>query len=69
MNHELLKLTEVEKLVHLTESTIYRLCKSGHFPCGIRVGRRNVRWRREEIEAYLNSRPRATGKVGQSQTT
>ena len=65
MNHELLKLAEVEELVQLTESTIYRLSKSGHFPPAYKIGRRNVRWRRSEIQAYLDSRPRAMGEVGQ----
>ena len=38
MNHELLKLAEVEKFVQLTESTIYRLMRSGDFPVGIKIG-------------------------------
>ena len=62
MNHELLKLAEVVKLVQLTESTIYRLMRSGDFPCGIKIGKRNVRWRKAELIDWLASRPRATGE-------
>ena len=62
MNHELLKLAEVEKFVQLTESTIYRLMRSGDFPVGIKIGKRNVRWRKSELVDWLASRPRATGQ-------
>ena len=62
MKHELLKIAEVEKLVQLTESTVYRLVRAREFPAPLKIGRRNVRWRRSEIEAWLASRPRATGE-------
>ncbi|MDE0236527.1 MAG: AlpA family transcriptional regulator [bacterium] len=52
---------QVEALCRLSTSSIYRLMSDGLFPKPIRVGRRAVRWYASEIDAWLASRPRATG--------
>ena len=56
----LLKLSEVEQIVRLHRSTIYRLMRQGRFPLPLKLSRA-VRWRRSELEQWLEERPRATG--------
>ena len=55
---ELLTRREVEAMVRLGRSAIYRLMREGRFPLPIVVGARSVRWRSGEISQYLESRPR-----------
>ena len=57
----LLRLSDVRTLTALGRSTIYRLMRDGSFPEPLKIGPRAVRWRESEIEAWLASRPRATG--------
>ena len=51
----------VQKMIGVSRVTLWRLSKAGEFPQAIRVGTRAVRWRADEIEAWISSRPRATG--------
>ena len=63
MQHdELLTRRDVEKRCRIARTTIYRLMRVGQFPEPIRIGPRAVRWSQREIEAWLASRPRATGE-------
>ena len=48
---------EVEKMLCLGRSTIYRGMQEGWFPLPIRIGPRAVRWKLSEIEAWLATRP------------
>ena len=57
----LLTRRQVEALCRLSTSSIYSFMRDGLFPEPIRVGRRAVRWYASEIDAWLSSRPRATG--------
>ena len=52
-----LKLEEVVGLVSLSSATIYRMISRGEFPRPARVGQRATRWRSDEIEEWLASRP------------
>ena len=61
MNPALLRRPQVEKAVDLSCASIYRLMDSGDFPRPIKIGKRAVRWRAEDIERYLADRPRSTG--------
>ena len=54
---------EVERRVGLTRSTIYDAMRRGEFPLPLKVGPKAVRWRSSEIEAWVESRPLATGEV------
>ena len=63
MNFELLSRPEVERRVNLTTSTIYRLMRSGRFPLPLKVGPQAVRWRSDELSAWILSRPRAEGEI------
>ena len=52
---------EVEHLVSLKRSAIYRLMRSGEFPLPLKIGPRAVRWRESDIRAWIDARPLATG--------
>ena len=56
--------TEVEKRVGLTRSSIYDAMRRGSFPLPLKVGPKAVRWRATDIEAWVDSRPLATGRGG-----
>ena len=53
---------EVEKRVGLTRSSIYDAMRKGNFPLPLKVGPKAVRWRTSDIEAWVESRPLATGR-------
>ena len=57
----LLRREEVEARTGLATTTIYRKMREGTFPVPLKIGARAVRWPASEIEAFLASRPRATG--------
>ena len=59
-----LRRREVEQMVGLSRTSIYRLMDSGDFPRPIRVGPRAVRWRLRDIEQWIAERPLTTGRVG-----
>ena len=52
-----LKLEEVLGLVSLSRATLYRMMSRGEFPRPARVGVRAARWRSDEVEEWLASRP------------
>ena len=54
---------EVERMVGLSRSTIYDAMRRGEFPLPLKVGPKAVGWRSSEIEAWVESRPLATGEV------
>ena len=60
---KLLKRPDVERLTSLSRSAIYAAMDEGAFPRPIRVGKRAVRWRQEDIERWLETRPVADPKA------
>ena len=58
----MLRREEVQERTGLSRSAIYRLMREGDFPLPHRVGQRAVRWRESDLEAWLASRPLATGR-------
>ena len=52
---------QVEARCGITRTTIYRLMRAGEFPEPLRVGVRAVRWSKDEIASWLESRPRSHG--------
>ena len=60
---KLLKRVEVEAVTGISTATLYELMRAGRFPEPLRVGPRAVRWRESEIEAWMESRPRASGEA------
>ena len=57
----LLRLSEVTTRTGLARTTIYRKMRDGSFPEPLKIGVRAVGWPESEIEAWLATRPRATG--------
>ena len=58
----MLRREEVQERTGLSRSAIYRLMREGDFPLPQRVGQRAVRWRESDLEAWLASRPLASGR-------
>ena len=57
---ELLRCAEVVQRFGIDKTQIYRLMRAGDFPPPVRIGRRSVRWRREDLDRWVASRPTAT---------
>ena len=53
VEHELLKTSEVAKLLRVTPKTVWAWHKAGKLP-GISLPGRELRFRREDVEAYLS---------------
>lgn len=53
----LLRRAEVEERFSLSRSTIYAMMSAGLFPRPINIGRRSVRWRLSDLEAWLEQVP------------
>ena len=57
----LLARREVEALTGLRTSHLYSLMRQQKFPAPLKVAAQAVRWKRSEVLAWIDSRPRATG--------
>lgn len=57
----LLRLREVIQRTGLSRSTIYRLASDGRFPTHVKLSDSASAWREDELAAWIDSRPRATG--------
>ncbi len=55
----LLRLPAVEPRTALTKESIYLRERRGEFPKPVRVGKRRVAWRSDELERWIQERPRA----------
>ncbi len=55
----LLRLAQVEIITGLKKSAIYEKIKTGRFPVAVRLGSRSVAWRSDEIQRWIENRPRA----------
>ena len=63
MSYNLMTRKQVQEKVQLTRSSIYRLMRQGRFPLPLKIGPSAVRWRSDELSAWLESRPRAEGEI------
>ena len=55
--NDLSKIHEVISRSGLSKTAIYRNIKDGTFPAPVRIGKRAVAWRTEELEEWLRERP------------
>ena len=62
MNDELIRRPDVQAMTGLSCAGIYKLMRQGRFPEPLKVTARAVRWRRSELEAWIDSKPRASGE-------
>lgn len=59
----ILRRRETLALIGLSRSTLYEYMKIGQFPRPVKLGQRAVGWRLSSVDAWLSSRPVATGSV------
>ena len=59
--NKVLRRKQLLELIGLSNTTQWRLEKSGDFPHRIRLGRSAVGWHREEVEEWLQKRERVSG--------
>ena len=62
MHDRLMRRREVEKILGISRSSIYRLMQEGKFPRPVRIGPAAVRWKASDIATWLESRPVAKGE-------
>ena len=53
---ELSKLPEIKHLTRLSKSSIYAAIKKGLFPKPIKIGRRAVAWKLQDIRNWIQNR-------------
>lgn len=56
---QLLRLPDVLKLVPIARSVLYSMVKDGTFPKPVKIGRRAVAWRLDDLQKWIESRPAA----------
>ena len=56
---KLLRIRDVCEKTALSRTTVWRLERAGQFPSRLKVGHSAVRWREDEILAWIDSRPMA----------
>ena len=57
---QLLRKDEVCQRLKISEPTLYRRVRDGDVPAPLRIGPRCSRWRADEIDEFVESRPRST---------
>jgi len=55
-----LRLPKVRQRTGLGRSTIYRLIAEGRFPSSVQLSPRAVGWRKADVDAWLESRPKTS---------
>jgi prophage regulatory protein len=55
---QILRTADVVRLTGLSKTTLWRLERRGIFPSRIRLGLNSVGWRDEEVQRWIESRPR-----------
>jgi prophage regulatory protein len=64
LTRPLLKMPATLQLVQLSRSQLNRLIATGAFPAPVRLSKRAIAFRAEDIEAWLQSRPSARSAMG-----
>ena len=63
MTTRIIKIEEVQHLTGLSKSSIRRLQDSNDFPKRIQVTEKCVGWLLEDIEEWINTRPKIRGTI------
>lgn len=61
---QIIRLPQLVEKTGISRAHVYALIGRGEFPRPIRLGRRAVGWREDEIEDWLDSRPAAGSWYG-----
>jgi prophage regulatory protein len=56
----ILRTADVIRLTGLSRTTLWRLERQGKFPTRIRLGLNSVGWRDQEVQHWVETRPRGT---------
>ena len=64
MHDRLLRRRDVEGITGMSRASIYRLMQKGDFPRPVKVGSTAVRWKENDIAAWIESRPVAMSELG-----
>lgn len=56
MKTKFLRFPEVQEMVGLSRTTIWRLERKGKFPSRRKIGENSVAWLKEEVEKWIKSR-------------
>ncbi|MDC0520940.1 AlpA family transcriptional regulator [bacterium] len=56
----LMRRSQLEERLGLTRSSIYKMMDDGEFPRPMKIGRRAVGWRADEIAQWLERQQKAT---------
>ncbi len=67
MQDSLMRRREVEEVLGISRSSIYRLMQEGKFPRPLKIGPAAVRWRASDIMVWLESCPVATSEFASSE--
>ena len=51
-----LRSSEVQESLGVSQATIYRWMKAGHFPRPVRLGPATVAWKQSDLEKWLKER-------------
>jgi prophage regulatory protein len=57
---KIIRRAEIEEQLGLARSTIYQMVADGEFPKPVKLGRRAVGWRAEEVESWFNKMQEAS---------
>lgn len=60
-DYVLLTRKQVQAKTGITTSSLYRLMREGSFPLPLKISTQSVRWKSNEIEEWIATKPRATG--------
>ena len=63
----LLTRRQIEEKFQLSRSAIYQMMSQGRFPRPLRLGKKCVRWRLQDIEHYIESLPVSTGEASEAE--
>jgi len=56
MKNKFLKLHDIKQLTKVSGSKVYQLVESNQFPKPIKIGKRSVRWIREEVNEWVKGK-------------
>ena len=54
---QILRTSDLARLLRVSRTTIWRWAKTGHFPAPIKLGPGVTGWRASDVEAWIASRP------------
>lgn len=58
LKRRLMRLPEVEDSIGYKKSKIYQMIDKGEFPAPVKLGSRSRAWKEEEVQEWIDERPR-----------